>query len=90
MQPIVGEKGVKYGLSLPKRAPKPTAPVAARKPSVFGDDASDEDEVNVEQQIARQAARKQSDKQARLAVVSQAGPPLEHADDRAPRPRERR
>ncbi|KAL4428308.1 hypothetical protein ABPG75_002397 [Micractinium tetrahymenae] len=60
---LIGEKGRKYGLEV--RAPpgsKPAAPSAKRR-SVFGED-DDEDETvdNVEQQIARQAARKQSDK----------------------------
>lgn len=66
----VGEKGVKYGLQL--RVPPGSKPAAAkrappaRKPSVFGDEDSDEERADgVEAQIARQAARKQSDKKVR-------------------------
>ena len=57
---LTGHKGVKYGLQV--RQPKQAAPPAApKRASVFGDDDSDEGEANVEQQIARQAARKQTD-----------------------------
>lgn len=60
---LIGQKGVKYGLTVPKPKAKPAAPPP--KKSVFGDDDSDEDaQANVEQQIARQAARKQTDKKA--------------------------
>jgi hypothetical protein len=70
---LIGQKGVKYGLDV--RAPpgaKPAAKAAlAKKPSVFGDNESDDDqEQNVEKQIARQAARKQSDK--KVCVVLRA------------------
>lgn len=63
----VGEKGVKYGLQLrvaPGAKPAAAARAApARKPSVFGDEDSDDERADgVEAQIARQAARKQSDK----------------------------
>lgn len=60
---LIGQKGVKYGLQV-RQAPgsKPEAP-ASRKKSVFGDsDEEDEAPDNVERQIARQAARKQTDK----------------------------
>lgn len=64
---IVGQKGVKYGLEV--RAPpgsKPPAQAAKRR-SVFGEDDDDDDAVdNVEQQITRQAARKQSDQKVGL------------------------
>lgn len=60
---ITGQKGIKYGLEVRKPpGAKATAP-PPKKRSVFGDDDSDEEQQgNVEQQIARQAARKQSDK----------------------------
>lgn len=61
---LIGQKGVKYGLQV-RSAPKPAA-APAKKRSVFGDEDSDEEgQDNVEQQIARQAARKQTDKKAR-------------------------
>lgn len=68
---LTGQKGVKYGLEV--RVPsgaKPAAKAAlAKKPSVFGDNESDDDqEHDVEKQIARQAARKQSDKKVFAAL----------------------
>lgn len=56
---ITGQKGVKYGLSIP--VPKKAAPPRA-KPSIFGDDESDDEHDNVERQISRHQARKQEDK----------------------------
>jgi hypothetical protein len=58
-----GEKGVKYGLQVrkPPQAGKP----APRPANIFGDDASDDEEDNVEAQIARHAARKQADQKVR-------------------------
>jgi hypothetical protein len=61
---LTGQKGVKYGLQVrapPGAKPKPKA-LPAKKSSVFGDESDDDEELNVEQQIARQAARKQTDK----------------------------
>ena len=66
---LIGNKGVKYGLDVRggKPKPKPTAPVQKR--SVFGDEDSDDDGGNtVEQQIARQAARKQTDTKVRRSA----------------------
>lgn len=60
---LLGQKGVKYGLTV--RAPPGAKPAAkpVQKKSVFGDEDSEEEgQDNVEQQIARQAARKQTDK----------------------------
>lgn len=57
---LIGQKGVKYGLQV--RQPKKPSQTPAKKPSIFEDDDSDEDQPNVEQQIARQASRKQTDK----------------------------
>lgn len=66
---IIGQKGVKYGLEV--RAPRGSKPAQpAKRRSVFGDDDEEDDAVNVEQQIARQAARKQSDKKVGLAAVT--------------------
>ncbi|KAG7674989.1 hypothetical protein Ndes2526B_g07836 [Nannochloris sp. 'desiccata'] len=62
MDPLVGQKGVKYGLQVRKPEKKDAKKSAPPKRSIFGDDASDEDEDNVERQIARHAARKQNDK----------------------------
>lgn len=68
---LIGQKGVKYGLTVRKpdgaKGGKPAAAPAKKKQSVFGgDDDSDEDpQQNVEAQIARQAARKQADKKVR-------------------------
>jgi hypothetical protein len=59
--PLVGKKGVKYGLQLPKAQQRRPA-VANAKLNVFGDD-SDEDDVGA--QVARQAGRKQSDAKVR-------------------------
>ncbi|KAI7839633.1 hypothetical protein COHA_006632 [Chlorella ohadii] len=60
---ITGQKGVKYGLEVRKPPGAKAAAPAPSKRSVFGDDDSDEEQQgNVEQQIARQAARKQTDK----------------------------
>jgi len=59
---LIGQKGVKYGLTVPKQKPKQAA-APPKKKSVFGEEDSDDDgQANVEQQIARQAARKQTDK----------------------------
>jgi len=62
MDALIGQKGVKYGLQVRKPEKKDAKKGAPPKPSIFGDDASDEDEDNVERQIARHAARKQNDK----------------------------
>lgn len=60
---ITGQKGIKYGLEVRKPPGAKAAAPPPKKRSVFGDDDSDEEQQgNVEQQIARQAARKQSDK----------------------------
>lgn len=57
----VGRPGVKYGLTVPKAKQKQQAP--AKKQNLFGAEDSDDDgQAGVEQQIARQAARKQTDK----------------------------
>ena len=54
--PIVGQKGVKYGLQKPGARPAPQqAPKAA---AIFGDDSDDDD---VGQQIMRQAERKRQE-----------------------------
>ena len=59
---LIGQKGVKYGLTVPKQKSKQAA-APSKKKSVFGEEYSDDDgQANVEQQIARQAARKQTDK----------------------------
>lgn len=60
---IIGNKGVKYGLEV--RKPKQSEKSTQKKASVFGDDDSEDDHDNVEQQIARHAARKQADKKVR-------------------------
>ena len=65
MDPFIGEKGVKYGLQVRKPEKKDLKNTAPPKPSIFGDDASDEDDDNVERQIARHAARKQNDRKVR-------------------------
>lgn len=76
MGALIGQKGVKYGLTVrpaPGAAQKKPFGTAGRVPAgggarppprkpVFGEEDSDDEEPNVEQQIARQAARKQSDK----------------------------
>jgi hypothetical protein len=67
---LIGQKGVKYGLQVRQAAKPAAAPDAAKKkPSVFGDEDSEDEAPNVEQQIARQAARKQDDKKVRRAFV---------------------
>jgi hypothetical protein len=66
MDALIGQKGVKYGLQVRKPEKKDAKKPLPPKPSIFGDDASDEDEDNVERQIARHAARKQNDKKVRL------------------------
>ena len=54
---LTGVKGVKYGLSLPKKPSKP----ALRKPVAgFGGD-SDDEKQNVEKDIERQALKKRAD-----------------------------
>ena len=63
----IGKKGVKYGLQIRapgKDARKPVGGQAlapARVAAAFGGDDSDSEEDNVGVQLARQAARKQSD-----------------------------
>lgn len=64
---IIGQKGVKYGLEV--RKPNETAKAAEKKPSVFGDDDSGDDEDNVEAQIARQAERKKNDRKVRSPAL---------------------
>ena len=57
----IGTKGMKYGLQLPKQKAQPVQ--QPKKLSVFGgDDGSDEDGQTIGSQIARQAAKKQTDK----------------------------
>ena len=57
----IGTKGVKYGLNLPKQKVLPAQ--QAKKLNVFGgDNDSDEDAPSIGNQIARQAAKKQTDK----------------------------
>ena len=63
---ILGQKGVKYGLQV--RKPEKAAKPAPAKKNVFGEDASDDEEDNVERQIARHAARKQGDKKVRSLI----------------------
>ena len=67
---LIGQKGVKYGLTVRGAPGAQKKPVQPKKP-VFGEDESDEEEANVEQQIARQAARKQTDKKVRRASRAQ-------------------
>jgi coiled-coil domain-containing protein 55 len=62
---LIGQKGVKYGLQVRQPAGKPAAAPPPKKASVFGEDDSDDEQPTVEQQIARQAARKQTDKRVR-------------------------
>lgn len=67
---LVGQKGVKYGLNVRQPAGAKPAP-PPKKRSVFGDEDSEEEEQGgVEAQIARQAARKQSDKKVGSAAES--------------------
>jgi hypothetical protein len=57
----IGTKGVKYGLNLPKQ--KVQSAQQPKKLSVFGgDDDSDGEAPTIGNQIARQAAKKQTDK----------------------------
>lgn len=57
----IGTKGVKYGLNLPKQKVLPAQ--QPKKLNVFGgENDSDEDAPNIGNQIARQAAKKQTDK----------------------------
>lgn len=59
----IGTKGMKYGLQLPKQKVQPAQ--QPKKLNVFGDDdGSDEDGQTIGGQIARQAAKKQTDKKA--------------------------
>ncbi len=67
MDALIGQKGVKYGLQVRKPEKKDAKKTAPPKPSIFGDDASDDEEDNVERQIARHAARKQNDRKVRSA-----------------------
>ncbi len=55
---LTGLKGVKYGLQ--PGAKQKAKPVLQKQANVFGDD--DDEEGNVGQDIARHAAKKQSDK----------------------------
>lgn len=58
-----GTKGMKYGLQLPKQKVQPAQ--QPKKLNVFGDDdGSDDDGQTIGGQIARQAAKKQTDKKA--------------------------
>ena len=61
---ILGQKGVKYGLQV-RKPEKASKSVSQPKPNIFGDEASDSEEDNVEKKILRHAARKQSDKKVR-------------------------
>ncbi len=75
---ILGKQGVKYGLEVRQPSKKQAAP-PKRGPSVFGDEDSDEEAPNVEQQIARQAARKQTDKKVGWLGVTGKG--MQSIDD---------
>jgi hypothetical protein len=55
---LIGQKGVKYGLTTRKDEKKPQ-PAPGRLAAFGGDSDSDED--NIEAQVARQAARKVAD-----------------------------
>lgn len=60
----IGTKGMKYGLQLPKQKVQPAQ--QPKKLGVFGgDDDSDEDAPTIGSQIARQAAKKQTDKKVK-------------------------
>ena len=60
----IGTKGMKYGLQLPKQKVQPAQ--QSKKLNVFGvDDGSDDEGQTIGGQIARQAAKKQTDRKAR-------------------------
>lgn len=63
-----GNKGVKYGLEL-RKPPSKILAQPKKKANVFGDDDS-EDELTVEQEIARHAARKQADKKTQDIIAA--------------------
>lgn len=59
----IGTKGMKYGLQLPKQKVQPAQ--QPKKLNVFGDDdGSDDEGQTIGGQIARQAAKKQTDRKA--------------------------
>ena len=60
--PIVGQKGVKYGLQKPSAARAAAAPPPKPANAFFGDSDSDED---VNQQIVRQAEKKRQETKVR-------------------------
>jgi hypothetical protein len=75
-KPIVGQKGVKYGLQV--RKPAAPAPAGAPKPpAIFGGD-SDSDEDTVGAQVQRQAYAKKADTKVRRPP-SVAATPLQRA-----------
>ena len=65
---LTGLKGVKYGLQ--PGAKQKAKPVLQKQSNVFGDD--DDEEGNIGQDIARHAAKKQSDK--KVISCAYAGP----------------
>lgn len=56
---IIGQRGVQYGLQVRKAPGAAAKPAAARPAAVFGMDSDSDDDVGA--QVARQAAKKQSD-----------------------------
>lgn len=67
-KPVIGQKGVKYGLHVRKPAAAPQAP--GPKPSVFGGD-SDSEEDTIGAQVQRQAYAKKADTKVRCEGRSQ-------------------
>jgi coiled-coil domain-containing protein 55 len=63
-----GKEGVKYGLEL-RKPPSKTLSQPKKKNNVFGDEDS-EDELTVEEEIARHAARKQADKKTQDMIAA--------------------
>ena len=57
---LIGQKGIKYGLTVPASKNKSATAKPAPKLAAFGDDDSDGEHEAVPQQLARQAASKRS------------------------------
>jgi hypothetical protein len=68
-QPVIGQKGVKYGLQVRKPGGGlASAPAGPKPPSVFGGD-SDSEEETVGAQVQRQAYAKKADTKVTQRIV---------------------
>ena len=59
---LTGQKGVKYGLTVPKKESKP---LIKKNVFAFGDDDSDDERKAVANRVNKQAQQKQADKKVR-------------------------